>query len=371
MDKMTTLTHKIRLTPTPEQVTYFKKACGTARFVYNWALAEWQTQYRAGGKPSALGLKTQFNAMKRAAFPWMSDVTKCAPEGAFRNLNKAFTNFFAKRARFPRFKKRGAHDSFAIDNSKFSVDGKRVNIPKLGWVRMTESLRFSGKIMNGVVSRVADKWFLSITVQGEFTRPQGENQATVGVDLGLNTLATLSTGATWANPRALRKAERRLARLQRKLSKTLKGSRRRDKARMRVARRHYRIACVRQDATQKLTTLLTRMFQTIVIEDLNVKGMLKLRKLAKHLADANFAEIARQLAYKSQLSGNVLVVADRFYPSSKMCSRCGAIHQGLTIADRVFACPSCQHTQDRDLNAAVNLMNYPLRRAAPEVTPGE
>ena len=153
MDKMTTLAHKIRLTPTPEQETYFRKACGTARFVYNWALAEWQHQYRAGGQPSALGLKTQFNAIKRTAFPWITDVTKCAPEGAFRNIGMAFTNFFAKRAKFPRFKKRGAHDSFAIDNSKFRVDGKRVNIPKLGWVRMTEALRFSGKIMNGVADR--------------------------------------------------------------------------------------------------------------------------------------------------------------------------------------------------------------------------
>ena len=368
---MTTLTHKIRLTPTPEQVTYFKKACGTARFVYNWALAEWQTQYRAGGKPSALGLKTQFNAMKRAAFPWMSDVTKCAPEGAFRNLNKAFTNFFAKRARFPRFKKRGAHDSFAIDNSKFSVDGKRVNIPKLGWVRMTEALRFSGKIMNGVVSRIADKWFLSITVQGEFARPQGENQAVVGVDLGLNTLATLSTGETWANPRALRHAERRLARLQRKFSNTLSGSRRRDNARMRVARLYDRIACVRQDATHKLTTWLTRRFQTIVIEDLRVNGMIKNRKLAKHIADANFGEIRRQLAYKARLSGQALLVADRWFPSSKMCSHCGAIHPALTLADRMCVCPACGHRQDRDLNAAVNLMHDRIGRATAESTPGE
>ena len=196
MDKMTILAHKIRLTPTLEQEVYFKKACGTARFVYNWALQEWQTQYRAGGQPSAFGLKTRFNAIKRTAFPWISEVTKCAPEGAFRNIGKAFANFFAKRANFPTFKRRGVHDSFAIDNSKFSVDGKRVNIPKLGWVRMTEALRFSGKIMNGVVSRIADKWFLSITVQGDSTRPHCENQAVVGVDLGLNALATLSTGET-------------------------------------------------------------------------------------------------------------------------------------------------------------------------------
>ena len=368
---MTTLAHKIRLTPTPEQEVYFKKACGTVRFVYNWALQEWQTQYRAGGQPSALGLKTQFNAMKRTAFPCISDVTKCASEGAFRNIGTAFTNFFAKRAKFPRFKKRGRHDSFAIDNSKFRVDGKRVNIPKLGWVRMTEALRFSGKIMNGVVSRIADQWFLSITVQGEFTRPQGENQATVGVDLGLRTLATLSTGETWANPRALRQAERRLARLQRKLSNTLNGSRRRDNARMRVARLYDRIACVRQDATHKLTTWLTRRFQTIAIEDLHVNGMIKNRKLAKHIADANFAEIRRQLTYKARLSGHALLVADRWFPSSKMCSRRGAIHPALTLADRVCVCPACGHRQDRDLNAAVNLMNDRIGRATAESTPGE
>ena len=208
-------------------------------------------------------------------------------------------------------------------------------------------------------------------MQGEFTRPQGENQATVGVDLGINTLATLSTGETVANPRALRQAERRLARLQRKFSTTQTGSRRRDNARMRVARLYYQIDCLRRDVTHKLTTWVTRRFQTMVIEDLHVNGMLKNRKLAKHIADANFGEIRRQLTYKARLSGHALIVADRWFPSSKTCSRCGAIYSVLTLADRVCVCPACGHRQDRDLNAAVNLMNDQLRRATPKETPGE
>jgi len=365
---MPILAHKIRLTPTPEQVVYFRKACGTARFTYNWALAEWQRQRQSGQRPSALALKTQFNAIKRTAYPWVADVTKCAPEGAFRNLQRAFTNFFEKRTKFPKFKKRGVHDSFAVDNTKFRVDGHRVNLPKLGWVTMTESLRFSGKIMNGVVSRMADKWFLSITVQGEFTRPPCENQAAVGMDVGIETLATLSDGTRFENPKATVRLQRRLAQRNRALRKKQKGSQNRDKAKMAVARLHYRIACIRKDATHKLTDYLAKHFHTIVIEDLNVNGMLRNRKLAKHIADASFAEIHRQAAYKAALSGGNVERVDRFYPSSKTCSQCGYIHSGLKLSDRVFTCPVCGHRQGRDENAAVNLMNQSVRRASPEVT---
>lgn len=369
---MPTLAHKIRLTPTPEQIIYFRKACGTARFTYNWALAEWQRQYRAGGKPSHLALKKQFNAIKRQEFPWTGEVTKCAPEGAFMNVGKAFTNFFQRRAKYPKFKKKGVHDSFTLANDKVKVVGRRVQIPKLGWVKMTEALRFSGKLLSATVSRVADKWFISFNVElSTSPYPPCENQARVGVDVGVKTLATLSTGETWPNPRALRNAERRLARYQRQVSRKVKGSRNRQKAKMKVARLHYKIACLRADVTHTLTTYLTRTFQTIVIEYLNIRGMVKNRRLAKAISDANLSEIRRQLMYKAELRQNNLELADRFYPSSKTCSDCGCIHPALTLADRVFRCPSCGMVKDRDLNAALNLKHYSVGKAIPELTPAD
>lgn len=362
-----TLAHKIKLDPTPEQETYFRKACGTARFVYNWALAEWQTQYKDGQKPSAYGLKKQFNAMKRQAFPWITDVTKCAPEGAFIHLGKAFTNFFEKRAEYPRFKKKGKHDSFYLANDKIHVRDKAVKIPKLGWVKMRESLRFSGKLLSATVSRIADRWFVSFNVEVKHPCQPCKSHATVGVDLGITTLATLSTGEKIANPKALRTAERRLKRLQRQLSKKKKGSNNQAKAKLKVARLHYRIACLRADVTHKLTTMLTQRFKVITIEDLNVSGMLKNHKLAKHIADANFGEIRRQATYKSRLRVNDVRVAERFFASSQLCSQCGVQHHGLTLNDRVFVCPSCGHVLDRDWNAAINLDNY--RGGSPEFTP--
>ena len=365
---MPILAHKIRLTPTPEQVVYFRKACGTARFTYNWALAEWQRQYKAGETPSMFGLKKQFNAVKRQAFPWITEVTKCATDSGIMNLGKAFSNFFQKRSKYPRFHKKGVHDSITLANDKIALRPFAVQIPKLGWVKMTESLRFSGHIKSAVVSRIADHWFVSLTVEmADSPRPPCKSHATVGVDVGIETLATLSNGIRFENPKATVKLQRRLARLNRAFGKKRKGSQNREKANMALARLHYRIACIRKDATHKLTDYLAKHFRTIVIEDLNVHGMMKNRKLAKHLADANFFEIHRQATYKAALSGGNVERVNRFYPSSKTCSQCGHIHTGLKLSDRVFACPACGHTQRRDENAAVNLMNS-VRRASPEFT---
>lgn len=366
---MPTLAHKIRLTPTPEQEIYFRKACGTARFAYNWGLAEWRRQYTAGGHPSMFALKKQFNAMKRQTFPWITEVTKCATESGLMNLGKAFSNFFQHRADYPRVHKKGKHDSFTIANDKIALRPFAVQIPKLGWVRMTESLRFSGHLKSAVVSRIADHWFVSFTIEmTDSPRQPCKSHATVGVDVGIETLATLSDGMRFENPKATRTLARRLARLNRALGKKQKGSKNREKARMALARLHYRIACIRKDAAHKLTDYLAKHFQTIVIEDLNVRGMMQNRKLAKHIADASFSEIHRQATYKAALSGGTVEKVNRFYPSSKTCSQCGHVHKELKLSDRVFVCPACHHRQNRDENAAVNLMNHSVRAARPEFT---
>jgi putative transposase len=373
------IAHRIALDPNNQQATYLKKACGVARFAYNWALAEWKRQYEAWKadntlpKPTEAALRRQLNAIKREQFPWMLEVTKCAPQMAIIQLGQAFKNFFAKRARYPQFRKKGVHDRFTLTNDQFDIDGSRIRIPHLGWVRMREPLRFRGKLMSATISRVADRWFVSITMDTPDTshlpqaenEPRDENQVqgefrAVGVDLGVSALATLSTGEKIAGPKAHTALLARLRRLSRSLSRKQKGSANRKKAKEKLARLHARISHIRQDALHKLTTNLTRRFHTICIEDLNVRGMMKNRHLARSIADMSFFEFRRQLEYKAAMRGGQVVVADRFFPSSKTCSACGHKLDDLPLSVREWTCTACGAQQDRDVNAAKNLLAYGL-----------
>ncbi len=352
------LTHKIRLDPTCKQQTYFRQACGVARFTWNWALAEWKRQVEAGKNPNALELKKQFNAIKPVQFAWMYDVTKYASQQPFIFLQSAFKRFFNKQSNYPQFKKKGVHDSFYIGNDHIKLDGMKIHIPKLGWVPMREALRFSGKVISATISRTADKWFVSLNVTLDQPPLGCENQAAIGVDLGIKRLATLFDGTAKTEiqgPRPLRKLINKLRRRQRQLSRKQKGSHNRRKARMKVARLHDRIACIRQDALHKLTSYLTCHYAAIGIEDLNVKGMLKNRRLSRAIADMGFHEFRRQLAYKAQMRGNRVLVADRWFASSKQCCRCDKINATLTLSDRIFKCGGCGLEMDRDFNAAINL----------------
>jgi len=349
------LSHKIRLDPDKKQSEYFSKACGIARFAWNWGLAEWQEQYGAGLRPSGLSLKKEFNAVKEKEFPWTYEVTKYACQQPFIFLQKAFVNFFSGTAEYPRFKKKGIRDSFYVGNDHFDIEGKKIRFPKLGWVRMRECLRFSGKVISATVSRIAGMWFVSISVRLGIAPAACENQAAAGVDLGITKLATVSDGSVTENPKAYRKLEKKLAKLQRSLCRKVKGSKNREKANRRVASLHYRISCIRQDTLHRLTTGLTRNYSAVVIEDLNVKGMTANSKLSKAVADTGFYEFRRQLEYKMKMSGGMLLIADRFFPSTKKCSQCGNINSDITLSDRIYTCPVCGLVIDRDYNAAVNL----------------
>ena len=358
------LAHKIQLDPNNVQQTYFAKACGVARFAYNWALAEWKRHYEAGEKVSEAQLRKHLNAIKRESFPWMLEVTKCAPQLSIMNLGTAFKNFFAGHAKYPQFKKKGRHDSFEISNDQFALKGQAIRIPGLGWVRLMESLRFSGKILGATISRTADKWFVSIQVEMPDAMPihSGENQA-VGVDLGVSNLATLSDGTIIEGPKPHKALLFRLARLNRSLSRKLgakkgeKKSKNFIKAGKKLSKLHARIGNIRRDALHKLTTDLTQTYSTIGIEDLNVSGMVKNRRLSRSIMDMSFFEFRRQLEYKSSITGSVLVVADRFYPSSKMCSKCGYKADAMPLNVRMWTCPGCGTERDRDINAAMNLEN--------------
>ena len=359
------IAHRIALDPNNVQATYLARAAGTARFAYNWALAEWKRQYEAWKadstqpKPSQAALRRQLNAIKREQFPWMLEVTKNAPQMAIIQLGQAFANFFAKRARYPQFRKKGVHDRFTLTNDQFDIDASRIRIPNLGWVRMREPLRFAGKIMSATVSRVADRWFVSIAVDTSDSShlSPAENQGAAGADLGVSALATLSTGETIPGPKPHKALLGRLRRLNRSLSRKQKGSANRRKARMKLARLHARVSNIRSDALHQLTTGLTRRFHTIGIEDLNVKGMVRNRHLARSVADMGFFELRRQLEYKAAMRGAQIVVADRFFASSKTCSDCGHKLDELPLAVRQWTCPACGAHHDRDVNAAINLKN--------------
>jgi putative transposase len=356
------LSHRIALDPTQEQEAYFRQACGTARFVWNWALAEWDRQYTAGEKPTAAKLKKQFNAIKYVQFPWLEGIHRDAHAQPFANLQKAFSAFFKKTAKRPTRKKRGkCRDSFYVANDKFRITAGAAILPIVGSVRLTEELRFSGKIMSATISCEADRWFISIQVDvGDYFKPRTADNIT-GVDLGVKTTATLSDGQTIQSPRPLKTNLKRLKRAQRRLSRRQKGSNNRNKQRRKVAKIHARIKHIRADFLHKLTTKLCRENQTVVVEDLSVRGMLKLRTLSRSIADLGFFEFRRQLEYKSKIYGTNLILADRFFPSSKTCSSCGEIKEDLSLSDRVFYCPGCGLEADRDFNAALNLRTLGFR----------
>ena len=356
-----TRSHRIALQPTADQEQQFKRAAGVARFTWNWALAEWNRQYEAGEKPTAAKLKKQFNAIKGEQFPWVYESPRDANAQPFANLDKAFRRFFNKEAKRPRFKKKDrCRDAFYVANDKFHVDGKTITLPRIGQVKMREALRLPGKILCATVSRTADGGFVAISVETDVPTVASETQAArVGVDLGVRNLATLSDGQTVEGPKPLRSSLKRLARLNRSLSRKTLGSRNWVKTKLRVGRCHARIANIRKDALHKLTTGLVRKYACVVIEDLNVKGMVRNRRLSRVISDMGFGEFRRQLEYKAEPTGTEVVVANRWFPSSKLCRVCNHIHENLTLRDRLFKCDGCGHVEHRDLNAACNLERYP------------
>jgi putative transposase len=364
--------HKIRLNPSPEQELYFRKAAGTARFVYNWGLAEWQRHKAAhpGQEHGVMAIKKDFNALKGQEYPWIYDVAKDVAEGAFTNLSTALKNHFdsrnGKRAGtkvgFPRFKsKKDRRQSFHLNNDKFRVSGHGLYVPKLGWVNMAEALRFEGKIMGAVVSRVAGRWYVSISVEMDQPGSTIFLRNSAGLDMGLKSLIVLSDGTQYENQVLLRSELTHLKRLSRRLSRRQLGSRRWWRAKDQLARFHERIANRRADYLHKLTTELASTYAVLGIENLNVAGMLRNHHLALSLADASFGEIRRQLQYKSDWLGGRMVRIDRFYPSSQLCSSCGVKYPGLRLGDREWTCQNCGTHHDRDVNTARNIHIEALR----------
>ncbi|MGY4590559.1 putative transposase [Thermostichus sp. MS-CIW-40] len=354
---------RTRLELNNRQKTLAAQHAGVARHAYNWGLAICRQALENQQKlPTAIDLHKRLVAEVKKENPWYYQVSKCAPQQALRNLEQAFKRWRGGLGKFPCFKRKGVRDSFYLEGS-IRISGDRIKVPIFGWLRCAELLPATTP-KNVVISLRAGHWYISFKY--EAPAPQVEKTGeVVGVDLGIHHLATCSDGEVFENPKPYRKARKRLARLQRRLSRKQKGSANRKKAVAQLGKAHKRVVDIRQDNLHKLTTYLAKKYRVVVIEDLQVKNLLKNRKLAGALSDCGFYELRtpsryrerRQLEYKARLYGCQVVVVDRFYPSSQLCSGCGH-QQKMPLQERVFCCPCCGLELDRDLNAALNLLRW-------------
>ena len=335
---------RFELDPNRAQRVLLAKSVGASRYVYNWGLAESQRQYKLTGKRPRLGdLKKQLVELKNADAPWLYEVSAHIGQSALKDLNVAFERFFKSvkgdrpKAGFPRFKKKGERDSARI--YEVTLEERHLRIPNIGRVRLKETCRerrVDGRVLSATITRRADHWFVSLAVEREreivLPREPARSTDIVGVDLGLANAAVIHDGVQTrvVEPqRALRKNLVKLRRLDRELARKQKGSANREKAKLRRARLHYRITCQRQEMLHQLSSELARTKRVIVLEDLHVRGMQRNKHLALSISDAGMGELRRQLAYKSEWYGSTLVLADRFFPSSKLCSGCGMIKDTL------------------------------------------
>ena len=352
-------THKIALNPNNKQRVWFAQQCGYARFAYNHALSDFKAGLDNDEFLSTSKLNERFNVAKKE-HGWTKEQDQVvANKSIFVNLSAAIAHWVSKRAKFPKYKKRGKRDSFTTNNQFVQVVGKRIKLPKIGgWVKMFQALRWSGKIMKVTISRTAHRWFVSITVDTEDTEAVA-NLAThpvIGIDVGINSLSTLSDGTKYDNPSPLKRYERKVAKEARRLSKRTNGSKNWIKQKWKVARIHYRIACIRNDAHHKAATDIVNKTSAIGIETLKIKNMLKNRKLAKALSDSALGGFLQKLKTKAA-RGIPVTEASQFYASSKTCSSCGHTKDNLVLSERTYHCGQCDVSIDRDVNAAINLRN--------------
>jgi putative transposase len=374
--------YRFALDPSAAQEQMLRSHAGAAQFAWNWGLARCQERYAAEGKwYSAIDLHELWNAAKKAnpALAWWAENSKCAYQEAFRDLDRALRDFIkskkglrkGKRLGFPKAKKRGkCKDSFRFGAGTMRCAGTTVTLPRLGTIRTHESTRKlarrlengTARILSATVTRTAQRWFVSFTVEVERATPEHHARpgSTIGVDLGVRTLLTGVDDAgnvvRVPGPKPFRTSLRKLCRASRAHARRQPGSANRRRSAARLARIHARAANVRADALHKATSDLAGRYETIVAEDMSVTGMLANRRLARAVADQGFGTARRMLSYKAAWNGGQLVIADRWYPSSKTCSACGWRKPSLTLAERIFTCEGCGLMMDRDVNAARNLL---------------
>ena len=353
--------YRFRFYPTPEQEQILARTFGCARFAYNHMLrlrsdAWMQRQERVGYHETSAALTALKKTPEHA---WLNEVSSVPVQQALRHLQTAFTNFWAKRARYPQFKRKDGPQSAEYTTSAFKLDGQTLKLAKMEEplaVRWSRQLPKAAKVTTVTVSRDASgRYFVSMLCD-DVVAAKPAVAAKVGIDLGLSHFAILSTGEKVAAPNTFRKNEAKLAKLQRRLAKKTKGSNRRRKAKLKVAKLHAKIADSRRDFLHKLSTRLVNENQVIAVESLSVSNMQKNRCLSKSISDASWSEFLRQLEYKANWYGRELVGIDKWFPSSKRCSDCGYTMPKMPLNVRQWTCPECGSIHDRDINAARNVL---------------
>ena len=371
--------HRIALLPAPEQEAAFGQHAGYARFAYNWAVGEFKAGLDVGEWLSERTLRPRWNRVKDIIAPWCRGLSQNAAKyavidfgqaadawGAYRRRVKAGQPA-GRRAGFPRFKRRKHEQGFRADNGPGTVrvDGNTVILPKIGRVAMVEELRWTGSIREATVNRTAGTWFACFCIEDGAEPPPVKDGPAIGVDVGVGTMATCSDGSTARNPKALTSALKRLRCLDQAIARSRKvhGKDNPSKGRERLyARRralHARVANVRNDNHHKATAAIAKSAGRVVVETLNVAGMVRNKKLSRAIADAGMAGFLSKLAYKCAWYGAELVQADRWFPSSKLCAHCDWKNEDLQLSERRWRCRSCGTLNERDLNAAVNLSKWP------------
>lgn len=363
------LAHKIELRPNAAQAEYFARACGSRRHCYNQLLAHFS---QPGVKWSKAAGYQHFVKVIRPNFPWYNEVSSRVTRNAIDDLDNAFKHFFRRvklgqTPGYPAFKKKGAGDSFALrEAEKFAVAGRTLRLERVpGLVKTRQPLRFVGKTKQVTVSQTAGKFYASVLVETDDYNPHAPEGEAVGVDFGVKSLAVLSDGTVFPANQKLKANLVRLKRRQRRLSRKVKGSNRRTKAKLSLAKLHKRIADQRRAVLHELSDYLTRNYKVVCIENLNVKGMAKNHRLARAVNDAGFGMLRTMIEYKATLRGGTVAVIDRFAPSSRMCCRCGQVHD-MPLDKRMMEC-DCGNVMDRDHNAAINILNFGLDTLTPDL----
>ncbi len=355
---MSYLAYKTKLKLNNQQKTLMRQCAGYRRWLWNWALSFKQKAYKEEIKLNKFQLRKYYTNHVKPFYPWQSKLSSKIYLYVFADLDKAYKCFFEGRARYPRFKKKGkSNNSFTVDSSgnPINLGGKLHKFPFFGWLKTYEKLPICST-KKVTFSEQGGDWFVSFFIEVDFL-PTEKNREKVGVDLGISKLATLSSGVVFENPKAYTKALKRLARLQRDLSRKVFQSSNWYKAKLKVAKAHRKVADIRQNAIHHLTSYLAKNHSQTIIEDLNVAGLIKNRHLSKALSDAAFGTIRTQVEYKCERYDSTLIIADRFFPSSQLCSNCG-YRQKMPLKVRIFDCSRCRIRCDRDLNASLNLENH-------------